>query len=151
MTYENLKPHDKLKICELLIIPTRQQKLKWFLQLTQLFHHVQSESWGLTWSIQDVHFSFVYLQMLIKHCLIDHDNDKFKVDDNIQAKTMTLTKSKTKTMTKYTATIVDRKAGTRKVGIQRQALSSSWSFTVAARKNITLRRAFEITAWSYVL
>ena len=38
---------------------------------------------------------------------------------------------------RYTATMVERKAGTRKVGIQRQALSSSWSFTVAARKNIT--------------
>ena len=48
----------------------------------------------------------------------------------------------TLTMTKYTATIVDRKAGTRKVGIQRQALSSSWSFTVAARKNITFWREF---------
>ena len=38
----------------------------------------------------------------------------------------------------FTATIVERNAGTRNVGIQRQALSSVRSFTTALRKKMTM-------------
>ena len=34
--------------------------------------------------------------------------------------------------------MVERKAGTRNVGTQRQALSSDWSFTTAVRKKMTM-------------
>ena len=38
----------------------------------------------------------------------------------------------------FTATIVERNAGTRNVGIQRQALSSVCSFTTTLRKKMTM-------------